>query len=78
MEEMKTPIQRLTEFQAALRMKFLIVCIRLTILPNNAVPLQDFRGNWVEVTEIVNYSTHGTYFVKINRISDQKLLITVR
>lgn len=40
------------------------------------VNLADFKGQWVQVTETLKYDTHGTYEVKITRISDGKELMS--
>lgn len=40
-----------------------------------SVPLADFKGNWVQVTEKVRYDTHGTYDIEIKRVSDGKILL---
>lgn len=42
------------------------------------VDLSAFKGVWVEVTEKIKYGTHGTYEVKINRISDGASLLTYK
>ena len=39
------------------------------------VPLEDFKGTWVEVTEKVQYATYGNYQLEIKRLSDGKLLL---
>lgn len=39
------------------------------------VPLADFKGQWVEVTERATFSFDGKYEIQINRISDGKVLI---
>lgn len=39
------------------------------------IPLADFRGQWVEVTERATFSFDGKYEIQINRISDGKLLL---
>lgn len=39
------------------------------------VPLADFKGTWVEVTEKLQYATHGNYLLEIKRITDGKLLL---
>ena len=40
-----------------------------------SIPLADFRGQWVEVTERATFSFDGKYEIQINRISDGKLLL---
>jgi len=40
-----------------------------------SIPLADFRGHWVEVTERATFSFDGKYEIQINRISDGKLLL---
>lgn len=39
------------------------------------VPMSDFEGEWVKVTEEVYYSHKGTYSIVITRISDGKVLL---
>ena len=39
------------------------------------IPLADFKGHWVEVTERATFSFDGKYEIQINRISDGKLLV---
>jgi len=41
-----------------------------------SVPLADFKGAWVQVTEKVKYDTHGTYNIEVKRISDNKVLLS--
>ncbi|CAH8293208.1 putative secreted protein (Por secretion system target) [Mariniflexile fucanivorans] len=41
-----------------------------------SVPLSNFLGNWVEVTETITYSNPGTYSVVINKVSDGTNLLT--
>ena len=40
-----------------------------------SVPLSDFKGQWVEVTERATFSFDGKYEIQINRISDGKVLV---
>ncbi|PTR01548.1 polysaccharide lyase-like protein [Mucilaginibacter yixingensis] len=39
------------------------------------VPLADFRGTWVEVSEKLRYDTQGSYQITIKRVSDGKVLL---
>ena len=39
------------------------------------IPLSDFKGQWVEVSEKLTYSYKGQYEIKIIRVSDQKVLL---
>ncbi len=39
------------------------------------VPLNDFRGQWVEVIERATFAVDGKYEIQINRISDGKVLL---
>lgn len=39
------------------------------------IPLSDFMGEWVEVTEIATFSFKGKYQVAIKRLSDNKTLL---
>ncbi len=39
------------------------------------IPLADFKGHWVEVTERATFSFDGKYEIQINRISDGKILL---
>lgn len=39
------------------------------------VPLSDFKGQWVEVTERAVFAFDGKYEIQINRISDGKVLL---
>jgi hypothetical protein len=41
-----------------------------------SVPLADFKGTWVQVTEKLKYDTHGTYSIEIKRVSDNKVLMS--
>lgn len=41
-----------------------------------SVPLADFKGAWVEVTEQLHYDTQGSYQITIKRVSDGKVLLT--
>lgn len=38
-------------------------------------PLDEFRGEWVSVTETVTFGENGTYDVQISRVSDGKVLL---
>ncbi len=38
--------------------------------------LSPFIGNWVEVTETIEYGTDGTYDIEINRIADDETLFS--
>lgn len=40
-----------------------------------SIPLADFKGQWVEVSEIITYSYTGKYDIVIKRISDNKELL---
>lgn len=39
------------------------------------IPLADFKGSWVIVTEKLEYATNGNYRIEIKRISDGKQLL---
>lgn len=41
-----------------------------------SIPLSDFKGQWVEVTEKITYSYTGKYEIVIKRLSDDKVLLT--
>jgi len=41
-----------------------------------SIPLADFKGQWVEVTEISTFSFNGKYKIDITRISDGKVLLS--
>jgi hypothetical protein len=40
-----------------------------------SIPLSDFKGQWVEVTEKITYSYTGKYEISIKRLSDNKELL---
>ena len=40
------------------------------------VPLKAFEGEWVEITEKVNFSENGKYELSITRLSDKAVLLT--
>lgn len=40
-----------------------------------SIPLADFKGQWVEVTETIIYSHKGKYEIVIKRLSDNKELL---
>ncbi len=39
------------------------------------VPLNDFKGNWVDVEETITYGENGSYELSINKISDGSSLL---
>ncbi len=41
------------------------------------IPLSDVLGEWVEVTESVEYDDHGAYSCKVVRLKDKKTLIDI-
>lgn len=41
-----------------------------------SIPLADFKGQWVEVTETSTFSFTGKYQINITRISDGKVLLS--
>jgi hypothetical protein len=42
-----------------------------------SIPLSDFLGNWVEVTEKATFSFNGKYEITIKRLSDHKELLKI-
>ena len=44
-----------------------------TIIDN--LPLSDFEGEWIQVTTETLYSHNGTFYIKMERISDGKVLV---
>ncbi len=45
-------------------------------ITEHEVPLDPFKGNWVEVEEVVSFGESGRYQLKITRISDSANLLT--
>lgn len=41
------------------------------------IPLSDFLGNWVEVSEKATFAYNGKYEISIKRLSDQKELLKI-
>lgn len=42
----------------------------------STIPLADFKGQWVEVTEKITYAFNGKYEILISRIGDKKELLS--
>lgn len=39
------------------------------------LPLSDFEDEWIQVTSEIYYTHHGSYYIKMERISDGKVLV---